>query len=265
MARAFGIPATGETNRAREIAAAVEDLGYTTIWANDTPSADGILTVAHMADATANLRVGVGVVAADRRPAAEIVSVIRDLEIPLDRLVLGLGSGASPTPIRTVRTAVAELRNAVGPQLRIAVAAMGPQMCRLAGEIADVVLFNWMVPHRLAWAVDQATEGAARSGRDGLPETAAYVRAAIDERAGDRIEAEANKYNRYPAYERHFRAMGSPLRAVGVTDETPGLLATLADYDSVLDEVVVRALPTSESVASTMAVAEALAPAQSGT
>ena len=257
MNRAFAIPATGDVERAQQIAARVEELGYSSIWSNDTPGADGILTAAMMADATESIRVGVGVVAVNRRPPGEVVDALRELEIPLDRLVLGVGAGSSDTPLKTVREAVAGLRDLLGPEPRIAVAAMGPRMCRLAGAVADTVLFNWMVPERIEWAKARVAEGARRSGRDGLPEMAAYVRAAIGEGAEDRVAAEAAKYNTYPAYTRHFKAMGVPLGAVGVTDAEPGYAARLSDYDSVLDEVVVRALPASGSIAATLDVAEA--------
>ena len=260
MSRGFAIPATGDLERAQQIAARVEQLGFSSIWSNDTPGADGIVTAAAMADATERIRVGVGVVAVDRRPPEEIESQVRELEIPLDRLVLGVGAGSSRTPIRTVREAVADLRNLLGPEPRIAVAAMGPQMCRLAGAVADTVLLNWMVPERIVWAKAKVAEGAARAGRDDLPQTACYVRCAIGEGAVDRVAKEAAKYNGYPAYTRHFNAMGVPLGSVGVTGEADGFTSRLADYDRVLEEVVVRALPASESVTSTLAVAEASAP-----
>jgi alkanesulfonate monooxygenase SsuD/methylene tetrahydromethanopterin reductase-like flavin-dependent oxidoreductase (luciferase family) len=260
VSRGFAIPAAGDLERAQEIAARVEQLGFSSIWSNDTPAADGIVTATAMADATERIRVGVGVVAVDRRPPEEIESQIRELEIPLDRLVLGVGAGSSRTPIATVREAVAALRNLLGPEPLVAVAAMGPRMCRLAGEVADIVLFNWMVPARITWAKDRVAEGAGRAERDGLPRTACYVRCAIGDGAVDRVAGEASKYNGYPAYTRHFSAMGVPLAAVGVTGEAEGFTSKLADYDRVLEEVVVRALPASESVTSTLAVAEASAP-----
>jgi alkanesulfonate monooxygenase SsuD/methylene tetrahydromethanopterin reductase-like flavin-dependent oxidoreductase (luciferase family) len=260
MTRAFGIPATRDEVRAGQIAAGVEDLGYSSIWSNDTPGADGIATAANMAEATVSIRVAVGVVAVDRRPPIEIVKAIRDLQIPLDRLVLGIGAGSSPEPLTAVREGFAELRDLLGPEARIGVAAMGPRMCRLAGEVADTVLFNWMLPERIAWATRRVAEGAARSGREDRPELAAYVRAAVGEGAVNRIAHEAAKYNGYPAYTRHFKAMGAPPASVGVSDEGGGYTPRLADYDKVLDELVVRALPASESVASTLAVAEASAP-----
>lgn len=260
MSRGFGIPATGDVRWAQQVAAGVEELGYSTIWSNDTPAADGLLTAASMAVATDSIRVGVGVVAVDRRPPEQVVAAIRDLEIPLDRLVLGVGAGSSAAPLIMVREAVRRVRDGLGPEPRIAVAAMGRLMCRLAGEVADTVLFNWMLPERIEWAKARAAEGARAGGRDDLPQMAAYVRAAIGESAAERVAREAAKYNRYPAYTRHFAAMGAPIESVGVTDRDGGYARRLADYDRVLDEVVVRALPESESAASTLAVAEASAP-----
>ncbi len=257
MSRGFAIPATGDGKRARQVAARVEELGYESIWSNDTPGADGIRTASMMAGATESIRVGIGVVAVSRRTPAEIAEAVRDLKIPPNRLVLGVGSGSSRAPIRTVREAVAGLRDLLGPEPRIAVAAMGPRMCRLAGEVADTVLFNWMVPARIEWAKKRVAEGAGRSGREDLPQMASYVRAAIGKGAERRVLAEASNYNTYPAYHRHFSAMGVPLGTVGVTDAEEGYAARLADYDSVLDEVVVRALPASDSIAATLAVAEA--------
>ncbi len=260
MTRGFGIPATANTGKAQQIATGVEGFGYSTIWTNDTPAADGIWTAANMADATERIRVGIGVVAVDRRSPHEVARAIRDLEIPLDRLVLGVGAGSSATPLIIVRKAVEELRDTLGAEPRIAVAAMGPLMCRLAGELADTVLLNWMVPERIAWARAHIFKGSRRSSRTELPEVAAYVRAAIGEGAADRIAAEAAKYNTLPAYTRHFTAMGAPLGSVGVSDGNGTYAQGLSDYDRVLDEVVVRALPASDSVGPTLAVAEASAP-----
>jgi len=261
MTLGFGIPATGDARRAGEIAVRVEQLGYSTIWTNDTPAADGLLTAAHMADATETIRIGIGVVAVDRRPSEEIAESVRELELPLDRLVLGVGAGSSAAPLIIVRKAVEELRDLLGPEPRLAVAAMGRLMCMLAGEVADTVLLNWMVPRRIEWAASQVAKGSRRSGRDDMPRLAAYVRAAIGNGATERIGREAARYNRYPAYARHFSAMGERFEAVGVSDEKGDYPRRLADYDRVLDEVVVRALPASDSVASTLAVAEASAPA----
>src|ERR1700683_189371 len=44
-------------------------------------------------------------------------------------------------------------------------AALGPQMLRLAGEIADGVLLNWATPERIAVSRELVDAGSARGGR----------------------------------------------------------------------------------------------------
>lgn len=259
MKRGFGIPATNDAERAATLATTIEQLGYRTVWTNDIPKADGLWTAAQMAAATTHLRVGVGVAPIDRRPPAAIAAEIERLQIPLDRLSLGIGAGRSERPIRAMGDAVAELRELVGPDLCLGISAMGPQMCRLAGQIADFVLFNWMTPPRLEWAA-RLVDGAA-ADLEKRTEKFSYVRVAIGEEAAQRLQSEAFKYNSVPAYERHFRAMGHPVEQVGIAAEAAEVPAQLAPYDRVLDEGVVRALPAGESVESTLAVARASAPA----
>lgn len=260
MNRGFGIPATADESRAQTLAAEVELLGYRSIWTNDTPKADGIATAGMMAQATSELRVGIGVVPIDRRPPAEIATRIEALGIPLDRLLLGIGCGQSPKPVAAVREAVEELRELMGPDLYLGIAAMGPQMCRLGGRVADFVLFNWMVPQRIQWASRQVDAGAAQDPSVKGPRKLAYVRVATNPSARERLHKEAAKYDAVPAYNRHFRAMGIPLDGVGIAAGAPDVQSELAPYDRVLDEGVVRALPASDSVESTLAVAHASAP-----
>lgn len=45
-------------------------------------------------------------------------------------------------------------------------AALGPQMLRLAGELADGVCLNWTVPEHREWCRERIAEGAERAGRD---------------------------------------------------------------------------------------------------
>lgn len=261
MRRGFGIPATHDAERARRIAAECERLGYSSVWSNDIPNADGIETAAHMAQSTERIRLGVGVVPCDRRPAREVAALVSRLEIPLERLVLGLGAGQSMRPLKTVKEAAAILREELGPALKIGFAALGPQMCELAGRLADLVLFNWMLPERIVWADAFVKAGEAKRKIPGRVERAAYIRVSLEPGGTDRLKAEAVKYNRMPAYHRHFEAMGAPLESVGVAAPIEEIPARLAAYDSVLDEAIVRALPALDSVESTLALAQAAAPA----
>lgn len=260
MSRGFGIPATPDAARAQSIAAEIESLGYATVWTNDTPGGDGVLTARHMLEATGNVRVGIGVIACDRKPPSEIAHALKSWGIPLDRLIVGLGAGSSTRPLKTVREAVGTLRRELGGGVTIGVAAMGAQMCRLAGEHADLVLFNWMLPERIVWAGKQVCRGEARRNNLARVERVAYVRVALGAEGRELVRSEAARYSRFPAYGRHFQAMGAPLDRVGIAEEPGKIPPALAAYDSVLDETAVRALPARDSVESTLAVGRAAAP-----
>lgn len=222
------------------LAAAAERLGYASVWTNDTPGADGLAAAAAMAQAASTVRVGVGAVPIDRRPVPEIARTVTALGLPLDRFVLVVGAGRSADPVAAVRAAVAPLRDALGPRLRVGVAAMGPRMCRLAGEVADLVLLNWMTPERCGWARERVAEGATRREPARPVEVAAYVRAAAGPGARRQIGEEAAGYARMRHYARHFSSMGADPASVGVALGERG--AGLAPYEEVLDEAVVRAL-----------------------
>lgn len=260
MTRGFGIPATQDAGRAVAVSRECERLGYRTVWTNDTPGADGICTARDMLEATKSLRIGIGVVACDRRPAGEVAQLIRSLVLPLNRLVLGIGAGSSRQPLKTIREAVGTFRNTFGSEIKLGVAAMGPQMCRLAGELADLVLFNWMVPERIVWAEAKVSEGESERNQTGTVERAAYIRVALGAQAGALIASEASRYNQFPAYARHFAAMATPLDLVGVAQDRTRIHEDLAAYDRLLDETVVRALPALDTIESTLAVGRAAAP-----
>src|ERR1700678_2944971 len=68
------------------------------------------------------------------------------------------------------------------PAAPVALAALGPQMLRLAGEIADGALLNWATPERIAVSRELVDAGSARAGRDpGSVPLAMYIRVCIDE------------------------------------------------------------------------------------
>ncbi|MGH2704590.1 MAG: LLM class flavin-dependent oxidoreductase [Actinomycetota bacterium] len=255
--RGFGIPAGPDLDLAAEVAGRAEELGYTTVWTNDVPGADGMEVAAAMARATTRIGIGIGAVPVARRPPDEIVSRVAGLGLPAGRLVLVVGSGRAARPVAVVREAVRRLREALDPAVTIGVAAMGPQMCRLAGEVAGYVLLNWMTPDRARWARDRVAEGAKAAGRSS-PVVGSYVRLAVGPTARERLEAEAARYRSIAQYARHFSAQGAFALGVAAAQSTdvPGLLGA---HGEGLDEVVVRALPASYERASLFALAEAAA------
>ena len=68
------------------------------------------------------------------------------------------------------------------PPVPVYVAAMGPQMLRLAGECADGVTPNWCSAEQIAWMHEHVAEGARRAGRTprDVP-FALYIRVCIDD------------------------------------------------------------------------------------
>ena len=256
MARAFGIAATNDQQKVEAIAAECEALDYSSIWTNDG-AADGILTAHWIADATASIRVGIGVVACDRITVPKLIDRVKDM-LPLDRIVLGIGSGFASNPIEAVRHTVDELRQGFGAIPRIAIAAMGPRMCSIAGELADVVLLNWMTPERIVWARKRISKGAATSLKS--PQIASYIRVALGDGASERLANEATRYASIPHYGKHFDAMGVAPAEVGIAAGDQEIPQALLAYEQVLDESVVRGIPEGDEVDATLRIVKACAP-----
>jgi alkanesulfonate monooxygenase SsuD/methylene tetrahydromethanopterin reductase-like flavin-dependent oxidoreductase (luciferase family) len=245
------MPATPDLELAGTVAGSAEELGYASVWTNDAPPGDGLAVAGAMLEATSTIRVGIGAVPCDRRPATDVAKALIAASLPLERLVLVVGSGGSRS-VDLVRSAVTELREMLGPDIGLGVAAMGPRMCRLGGEIADLVLLNWMNPERIAWARDQVREGASRRAaglRAAEPELACHIRVSLGQGAALRVAAEAARYGQMPAYASNFSAMGVP--SVGIAAADPSLaLAMLEPFEEVLDEAILRPIvkvPTSVS------------------
>ena len=68
------------------------------------------------------------------------------------------------------------------PRVPVYLAAMGPQMLRLSGELADGVTPNWSSADQIAWMRQHVAEGAIRAGRDPAEVPfAQYIRVCVDE------------------------------------------------------------------------------------
>jgi alkanesulfonate monooxygenase SsuD/methylene tetrahydromethanopterin reductase-like flavin-dependent oxidoreductase (luciferase family) len=68
------------------------------------------------------------------------------------------------------------------PPVPIYVGALGGQMLRLSGELADGAALNWCTPEQIAWSREQVAVGAARSGRDPAEiKLAEYIRISVDD------------------------------------------------------------------------------------
>jgi alkanesulfonate monooxygenase SsuD/methylene tetrahydromethanopterin reductase-like flavin-dependent oxidoreductase (luciferase family) len=260
MGRGFGLAAALPPETISAAAAAAEGAGYGSFWVNDTPGADGLERLAAAAAVTRRIALGVGVIPLDRRPAAEIIARVAELGLPQERLILGVGSGAGSgaAGVERVRAALPAL--AVGLQAPVVVGALGPRMCRLAGEAAAGVLLNWLTAAYSGPSAEWVRAAAREAGRP-APRLMAYVRAALPAGAA-RLQAEADRYAAIPAYGNHFVRMGVPAVVTGVSGEANDLQAGLAAYEAVVDETVVRAITPADTLDEIMALLQAAAPSE---
>jgi alkanesulfonate monooxygenase SsuD/methylene tetrahydromethanopterin reductase-like flavin-dependent oxidoreductase (luciferase family) len=243
--RGFGVAAGLDPEVATPLAARCEELGYTSIWANDHPAASGLETLAAFAAGSAALQLGVAVLALDRHEPVAINERIEALGLDRSRLLVGVGAGFSKRPLTRMRAAHDELRAAI-PGVRLILAAMGPKMCALAGATYDGAFFNWVTPGYAAEARTHVEAGAAEAGRE-TPTVYGYVRAAVGADAETRLAKEEGFYrDLHDGYRRQFERLGQPPGTVGVAAEDPADAdSLLAAYDA-LDTVVVRGLASAK-------------------
>jgi probable F420-dependent oxidoreductase len=95
---------------------------------------------------------------------------------------------------------------------KIVLAALGPRMCELAGEIADGVLLNWIPPEAMAESIRHVEAGAKRAGRRLEDvDVAVYVRTCVTDEPGPVREALARDITGYAivdSYARFFASAG---------------------------------------------------------
>lgn len=183
------------------VVAEAERLGYGEIWlAEDYFDLGGISSVATALAATADIPVGLGVVAAPaRHPAVTAMEFATLGGAYPGRFMAGLGHGAPgwvrqmglqpASPLGLLREATEAVRQLLdgsevnhdgeyfrfdhirlfdppGSPIPIFLGVHGPASLRLSGELADGTLLGWFSsPGYVAWARERIEKGRARSGR----------------------------------------------------------------------------------------------------
>ena len=259
--RGLGVAAGLDPEVGAELARRCESLGYQSIWSNDHPGASGLETASVFHEWAPGLDVGVAVLALDRHHPDSIAAKADDEGLDPGRLWVGIGAGFTKRPLAVVTEGLEGLRTALPASARIAVAAMGPKMCALAGAEADGVFLNWMTPAKAAWARERVHEGAREAGRAEPPPIFGYVRVAVGPDAPERLLKEESFYRgMHQGYIRHFEALDAPPGSVGIAARDAAEVGPLiAEYEGAIDHVVVRALAHAD-VEPLVAVAEAAAP-----
>ncbi|HET7341855.1 MAG TPA: LLM class flavin-dependent oxidoreductase [Methylomirabilota bacterium] len=257
MGHGFALFAGTAHDVIRACAREAEALGYGSFWVNHPGSTDGLSALAQAVGETRRVALGVGVIPLHTRNAASIIEGVRGTRLPLERLLLGIGS-PNPDALKRVRNGVNALRKEL--KTRVVVAALGPQMCRLAGELADGVLFNWLTPEYARRSAELVKEGAAAARRR-PPVLYAYVRLALGPAALARLGEEGDRYASIPAYAAHFARMGVKPADTAVAGNTPEeIRAGLARWQGAVDEVVLRAITAHDTVEENLALVRAARP-----
>ena len=205
---ALGLPA------ALDAAQAAEQLGYRSFWTAETTGPEASATLGAAGAAAPTLDLGTGVVAMQLRTPMVVAMAGATLQAlhPEREIVLGIGI-SSPVvterwhgvpygdrPLSMVREYVTLLRECLSGEAvsfsgdhyavdrfrlgvrlgerrpKIVVGALGPGMLRLAGEVADGVLLNYLPASHVPWSVEQV-----RAGGDAT--IYAYVHVGVCDRA----------------------------------------------------------------------------------
>jgi probable F420-dependent oxidoreductase len=267
-------------------AALARDLGYTSFWTAETTGPEAFSLLGAAGAAAPELDLGTGVLALQLRTPMVVAMAGATLQAlhPDRDILLGVGI-SSPVvterwhgvpygdrPLDRVREYVTLLRLCLsgekvdfsgdftqvkgfrlGVRLgdrrpKIVVGALNPAMLRLAGELADGVLLNYLPASHVPWSVEQVRRG-------GDATVYAYVHAGVCERADgvDLARRDLFSYAVVDSYARNFERAGfgdevTEVRARFAAGDRAGAVAAVSDR--MVDTIDV--MGDEDAVASTM-------------
>jgi probable F420-dependent oxidoreductase len=224
-----------------DVAREAEGLGYTSVWVAEANAAESMSLLGAISQVTERIGIGTGVLALQlRTPPLHAMAAATLQQLAGDRDVfLGVGisspavagqwhgAGYGDRPIAQTREFLTLLRECLSGETvtfegdfysvkrfrlgvklgerkpKIALAALNKQMLRLGGELADMVLLNYLPASLVPWCVQRVREG-------GNAQICAYVHCAVTDR--DRYADLARKdllnYAVVPAYAAQFARGG---------------------------------------------------------
>lgn len=255
-----GLAVAGEYPVETIIAAATlaEATGYSSFWLSQPPGGDSLAMLGGVAKVTGSIPLGVGAIPFTASSPEAIIETINSLDLPLNRLYLGVGSGIGRGSLDRVRAGVTQLRSVGAAE--IVVAPLGPKMCRVAGEVADGVLLNWLTPDYARQSIEWIRQGAGSTGRP-VPTVRAYVRCALTPAALPRLQSECDRYGALPHYAAHFDRQGiQPIETAITGMSTDEFQARLVEYEDALDEVIVRVITPNDTIEQAQELIETVRP-----
>jgi alkanesulfonate monooxygenase SsuD/methylene tetrahydromethanopterin reductase-like flavin-dependent oxidoreductase (luciferase family) len=248
----LGIAMTGPFSEPTPAAAAIakeaENLGYTSVWVAEFAGPDAILTLTYHAMHTNRVMLGTGVLPIQiRTPGVMGMAFLTLNEISGGRAVAGIGvsspglveashGAAYRKPLTAMREYVQILRQfytqgrakfegeVYRTNLRLAMhltqkqppriylAALNPPMVKLAGELADGVLFNFCPPEMVTDRIAIVRSAAAAAGRnpDDVDIAMYAFMYVMDDRAAalENLKRFVSNYAFLPNYSRMFTTFG---------------------------------------------------------
>src|SRR5207237_6186080 len=110
MGQGFALFAGAAPEIIRAAAREAEGLGYSSFWVNHPGSTDGLAALAPASKETRRIELGIGVIPLHTRGPESIVQGVRSHALPLERLLLGVGS-PNPSSLKRAREGIAALRS----------------------------------------------------------------------------------------------------------------------------------------------------------
>jgi probable F420-dependent oxidoreductase len=250
------LPSLGITG-APEVARRAEDLGYSSFWVAETTGAEAFSHLMLAGEAAPSLSLGTGVLALQLRTPMLTAMAGATLQAahPDNDIYIGVGISSpvvtqrwhgvpyTDRPLAQVREFVTVLRECLSGEAvshegdfyslsrsrlgvrmgdkrpQIVIAALNEKMLRLAGELCDGVLLNYLPSTLVPWCVERVREGEARANRaPGSCTIHAYVHLGVVERA-DGLEYAKRDLFSYAVVDAYAKAFenagyGDSVRAV---------------------------------------------------
>jgi probable F420-dependent oxidoreductase len=230
-----------------ELARTAERCGYTDAWSYESFGADAFSPIAAAAMVTTKLRFGSAIVPVFSRPAPLIaMAAITTDQLSGGRFILGLGISTPNImqgwmgvpfrkPVTMMKETVAALRqiftgekvNYNGEMVHINgfkidipfdkpppiyIGAQGSKMLRIAGEIGDGLIVNFVTPETLPAMLEHTREGMRSVGKDPATlDVACRIMLAVDEDEGTVrtiMKRSLTAYVTVPQYNKFFREIG---------------------------------------------------------
>ena len=232
----------------QELGAQAERNGFEAVWLPEGGGRDSLTSLAAIAMKTEKVMLGTGILPIFARTATNTAMGAAGMAaVSGGRFMLGLGVGHRPTvegrdgipfkqPMTRLRETIQIVKallsgeqvdfpgrvfkisgaslGAAAPKTKVPIyiAALGPQMLQMAGELADGVLMNWTAVDYLGEAISHIRRGAEKAGRDPKEiDIAGYVRVAVGadvSASRDALRRQVARYASNPFYRNFFAETG---------------------------------------------------------